>query len=490
MSKTTPSPSSSSAGSEAEAERVALLRAAERKLSPVVVIGAFACIFINYIDRTNLSFASVGGMSEAIGLSSTAYGLGSGLFFISYALCQLPSNIAISHFGGPIWMAGTIAAWGTIAACFAAVKSTAGFLALRFLLGIFEASAFPGMIFYVSMFYPKDRTQMPMTAIVMGILVSQCAGAALAAGLLSLDGLGGLAGWQWLFLIEGLACILVSAYWLFAMPRSIQHCRYLTQEERNVLDAEMEKQRLTERQYAHGSYGEQIKHACQNPVTFAAAFWYFFYFLSYYGLLYFCPLIVQAVLGRPPTKNGRPDIMAVGLTAIPFAAAALWQVLFSFHSQRRGEKRWHIVGSWLVAGAFMFSMPAAMTASPAAGMGVLVCTTMFIYGAFSVSSSYVMQLLGAERATGGAIMNSLGNLGGFVGPYVIGALKDATGSYHPSMYMMAAGLVIAAAVVAAFNPKWAEAKSMPNAGRAAEAIAQGEAEAGVAEAPAAPAAAK
>jgi MFS family permease len=517
------SPSSAaSASASAEAERVALRRA-ERKLSPVVVFGAFLTIFINYIDRTNLSFgesrealfawrracrpsravltktkpnkttpplppkkkktnttASVGGMSEAIGLSSTVYGLGSGLFFISYALCQLPSNIALDYFGGPSWMAATVALWGTVAALFAAVKTSAGFLALRFLLGIFEASAFPGMLLYISLFYPKDRTQMPMTGIIAGILLSQCAGAALATGLLSLDGRGGLAGWQWLFLIEGLACILVSAYWLFVMPRSIQHCRYLTQEERDILDAEMAKQKMGERQHARGTYGVQIKHALSNPITLTAGLFYFFYFLSYYGLLYFArecdlqcdlcfavgswvgfcdaaprrvcarerktkksfrdaaprpttllpssfppppppqqkkkqtALIIQAVLGRPTVSNGRPDIVAVALTAVPFAAAAIWQVAFSFHSQRRKEKRWHVVASWLAAAVFMLAMPAAMTASPAAGMVVLVGATMGIYGAFSVSSSYVMELLGAERAVGGAIMNSIGNLGGFV----------------------------------------------------------------------------
>lgn len=226
-------------------------------------------------------------MSEAIGLSSTVYGLGSGLFFISYALCQLPSNIALDFFGGPYWMAATVALWGIIAALFAAVKSAGGFLALRFLLGIFEASAFPGMLLYISLFYPKDRTQMPMTGIIAGILLSQCAGAALATGLLSLDGRGGLAGWQWLFMIEGLACILVSAYWLFVMPRSIQHCRYLTQEERDILDGEMAKQKLAERQHARGTYGAQITHALRNPITLTAGLFYFFYFLSYYGLLYF-----------------------------------------------------------------------------------------------------------------------------------------------------------------------------------------------------------
>lgn len=126
---------------------------------------------------------------------------------------QLPSNIALDFFGGPLWISFICFTWGAVAAGFAGIKNEATFLALRFLLGIFEAGAFPGMVYYVSCFYPRNRTQVPMTAIVMGILVSQCVGAAMAAGFLSMDGIAGMRGWQWLFLIEGLLCVLVSLYW-------------------------------------------------------------------------------------------------------------------------------------------------------------------------------------------------------------------------------------------------------------------------------------
>jgi MFS family permease len=137
----------------------------------------------------------------------------------AYALL---SCSALDFFGGPLWMSFICFAWGVVAASFAGIKNQATFLALRFLLGIFEAGAFPGMVFYVSTLYPRNRTQVPMTAIVMGILVSQCVGAAMAAGFLSMDGIHGMRGWQWLFLIEGLMCVLVSMYWVFVMPRSIE----------------------------------------------------------------------------------------------------------------------------------------------------------------------------------------------------------------------------------------------------------------------------
>lgn len=129
------------------------------------------------------------------------------------AVFQLPSNIALDFFGGPLWISFICATWGAVAAAFAGIRNEATFLALRFLLGIFEAGAFPGMVYYVSCFYPRNRTQVPMTAIVMGILVSQCVGAAMAAGFLSMDGIAGMRGWQWLFLIEGLMCVAVSLYW-------------------------------------------------------------------------------------------------------------------------------------------------------------------------------------------------------------------------------------------------------------------------------------
>lgn len=444
-----------------------LMISAERKMAFRFLFGVFITIFINYIDRTNLAFASVQ-LNADIGLSPSVYGLGSGLFFISYAFFQLPSNIALDFFGGPIWISFICFTWGAVAAGFAGIKSEATFLLLRFLLGIFEAGAFPGMVFYVSMFYPRHRTQVPMTAIVMGILISQCVGAAMAAGFLSMDGLGGLRGWQWLFLIEGLMCVLVSAYWFFLMPRSIQGMTFLSEEERDVLQEIMDEQASQEKKHeGHRTwkgYWSKIKSACHNPVTFAAAAWHFFYFWAYYGIIYWAPMFVNAVLGKPlASKSTKADVTTVLLTAIPYAAAAVWQVIYSWHSQYREEKRWHIVGSWMSAAVLMCLLPTAMKSSVTAAFAVFILTTMFVYGAFSISQSYLSGLLGAERGMGGAIQNSIGNLGGFVGPYVIGALYQGTGSHHSGMYVMGAGLAMSCVIVAAYQPRWSEAKAMPHA---------------------------
>eukprot|EP00775_Hariotina_reticulata_P010519 gene10519-10679_t len=381
-----------------------LIDSAERKMAGRFLFGVFITIFINYIDRTNLAFASVQ-LNADIGLSPSVYGLGSGLFFISYALCQLPSNIALDFFGGPMWISFICLTWGAVAAGFAGIKNEATFLALRFLLGIFEAGAFPGMVYYITMFYPRSRTQVPMTAIVMGILVSQCVGAAMAAGFLSMNGLGGLRGW-------------------FLMPRNIQGMKFLTEEERDALQFVMDDQASQEKVHtgdrSWAGYWSKIKSALHNPVTLTSAAWNFFYFWAYYGIIYWAPMLVNAVMKRPlSAKSSHIDITAVLLTAIPYGAAAVWQVLFSWHSQKRNEKRWHVATSYCTAAILMCLLPTAMKSSVPGSFAVFIMCTMFVYGAFSICQSYISGLLGAERGMGGAIQNSIGNLGGFVGPYVI-----------------------------------------------------------------------
>lgn len=175
-------------------------------------------------------------------------------------------------------------------------------------------------------------------------------------------------------------------------------------------------------------------------------------------------MFVNAVLGKPlATKSTKADVTTVLLTAIPYACAAIWQVLYSWHSQRRDEKRWHVVASWLSAAILMCLLPTAMKTNTAGAFAVFILTTMFVYGAFSISQSYISGLLGAERGMGGAIQNSIGNLGGFVGPYVIGALYEKSGSHFNGMYVMGSGLAVAALIVAAYQPHWSEAKAMPHA---------------------------
>lgn len=185
---------------------------------------------------------------------------------------------------------------------------------------------------------------------------------------------------------------------------------------------------------------------------------------AYYGIIYWAPMLVNAVLHKPlASKSTHADVKTVLLTAIPYAAAAVWQVLYSWHSQRRNEKRFHIVGSWMAAAVCMCLLPTAMKGSTAAGFAVFILCTMFVYGAFSISQSHISGLLGAERGMGGAIQNSIGNLGGFVGPYVIGAAYQSTGNHHAGMYIMGAGLAVSCIIVGIYKPRWSEARAMPHA---------------------------
>ncbi|WIA15939.1 hypothetical protein OEZ85_012682 [Tetradesmus obliquus] len=163
---------------------------------------------VSYIDRTNLSFASIQ-LSRDLGLSSTVYGLGSGAFFLAYAAGQLPANLLLLRFGGPAWLAAITVVWGLAASAFALVCGPVSFVLLRLLLGLAESGALPGVWYYVSQFYPADKTTLPYSLIETGITVSQVVAAPVAAGLLLLDGVGGLRGWQWLFLLEGLPALLL-----------------------------------------------------------------------------------------------------------------------------------------------------------------------------------------------------------------------------------------------------------------------------------------
>ncbi|KAF6252592.1 major facilitator superfamily domain-containing protein [Scenedesmus sp. NREL 46B-D3] len=237
-------------------------------------------MFVNYIDRTNLSFAAVQ-LNKDIGLDHQTYGLGAGLFFCAYASMQVPANMIMAKIGGPIWL-GTIGMlWGITAACFASLRSVPQFLALRFLLGVFEAGALPGMWSYLSHFYSRQRITIPLGYLMGSLIVSQALGAPIAAGLLSLDGKGGLRGWQWLFLVEGVLACIVAAAWFF-MPRDVDAIKGLTVVEKAALHASMAHQCKPASNPVKALLG-----ALRNPAVWIDGGGIeFFRGVAFYGLMY------------------------------------------------------------------------------------------------------------------------------------------------------------------------------------------------------------
>lgn len=428
----------------------AALKSAERKLFWRVLLLNVALMFVNYLDRTNLSFASVQ-LNKDIGLSKEVYGLGAGLFFATYAGMQVPANLVLTKIGGPIWL-GTIAlCWGVVAACFALIRDVPSFLVLRCLLGFFEAGALPGMWAYLSHFYSKARITLPLGWLMGSLIVSQALGAPIAAGLMALDGLGGLQGWQWLFLIEGALAVIVAIAWFF-MPRDIDAVRSLTSEEKAALHASLESHHKPVTSAMTALAG-----ALRNPVVYVAGLGIkFFRDIAFYGLMYWLPLVIESLLGGGNTKEGKTHIYAILLTAVPFCLAAICQMLTSWHSQRRNERRAYLVGFWLTGVVSLALLPLPQMAGSSVGAFVLLSLgVMGVFGVEGISISFYLGLMGGEKGLGIAVINMLGSLGGFVGPYVIGALAQATHTYNSAMWLLAGCLAVASMNVVLTNETWA-----------------------------------
>ncbi|PRW57891.1 hypothetical protein C2E21_3748 [Chlorella sorokiniana] len=555
-----------------QSEQGRLLASAERKLSWRILPGLAMLSIVNQLDRANLSFASVT-MNKDLGISTATYGLGSGLYFIGYACCQIPANMLLSRIGGPRWLASICVIWGIIAGCFGAINSTASFLVMRMLLGIAEvcdtcwaasnprvrttnrairrsaawqSGAIPGMWTYVASFYLPHRCTIPMTMVMAGITVAQVIGAPLAAALLQMDGIAGLEAWRWLFIIEGIPAILLGFYWWFFMPHSPATAPMLSEAEGAALtsamaaahrhEAEEQQAQLIGDMKAKGlkgalrplslgatappsgvkgaahqggsdlkagrpgspaaAGGEQqpgrpprrtlaedwasLLLALRAPVVWSGAVWRMFYCTCLNGFTFFTPLIIKSLLGVSATS----DTQVVLLTAVPWACAALTHLFNSMHSQRVGERRWHICVPWMAGSICLYCLATAADAGKVSALLVLILAVMGVNGADGPDVSWLTSMLTApERLLGHPFINMIANIGGFVGPYVIGAINTQTGSYDGSYYFMAACGTTAALLVALFPTRWSHVPALKHGDRlqGAETAAAGtEAEAGAA----------
>eukprot|EP00877_Chromochloris_zofingiensis_P003259 jgi/Chrzof1/12934/Cz07g13020.t1 len=452
------------------ADEARLYRSAERKA--LCCIMPFICLmcFINYLDRTNLSFASLT-MNPQLGLSAAQYGLGSGMFFLGYAFFQVPSNMCLLKVGGPRWLAIIVVCWGVVAACMAAMTNVSSYLGIRLVLGICEAGAFPGFWYYLSTFFPEDRITVPYAIINITLVLTQVVGVPMAAGILTLDGAGRLYGWQWLFLIGGLAAVVIGYPVWFCLPMNIEKAKFLSLEEkRALLRANMTAAAQNHAVFDIHAMWPAFKGAIGSPVVLYGSFWRMFQNMGYYAIIHWAPLLVgQIVDSNQSTSSTHVAANVVLLVAVPFGAAAIFQAINSWHSQRTHERRWHIVVPWAVGGIMLCVLPSAMSHSPTAGLAVLAVAAMGVNSADGINVGWVGSLLhGPQRAMGLAVFDSISGLGGFVGPYIVGALYDRTGNYSASIWTLGAAMLVAALMVLCFNPRcaskgpvWALGRSTP-----------------------------
>lgn len=401
-----------------------------RRISWRIVPFIMLLYFIAYIDRVNIGFAALT-MKGDLGFSASILGFGAGIFFWGYFLFEVPSNIALHKFGARIWIARVMVTWGIISAGMALVQGPTSFYVMRFLLGAAEAGFFPGIILYLSYWFPA-RNRAGVTAFFMAAApISTALGSPLSAALLEMNGVMGLAGWQWMFILEAIPAVLLGVVVFFFMTDRPEQAKWLKEDERTWLVNKMNAEAASKGCSAHAS----IWSGLTNPRVLALALIYFGTSAGLYTLGIWAPQII---------KQLGVSSMTVGfLNAIPPMVSVVAMVLWSRHSDRTGERTWHVIIACLAASA---GLVIAATANSI--FGLIAALTIVNVGIscakpplWSMPTTF---LTGTAAATGIATINSIGNLGGFAGPAMIGWVKDQTGSYAGGLYFVAGLLVISA----------------------------------------------
>jgi len=434
---------------ESEIERSAMRRIGLR-LVPFLILA----YFVSFLDRVNVGFAAIQ-MNHDVGLTATLFGWGAGIFFLGYFLMEVPSNLMLERFGARLWIARIMATWGVISMAMALVQGPWSFIALRFLLGVAEAGFFPGVILYLTYWFPSAYRARIVGIFMISIPISSFLGSPISGALLSLNGWG-LAGWQWLFILEGLPAVLMAGAVLWFLPDGPRHAAWLPEAERNWLKGRLreESARNAARTGGTGSPSLGTMLRDRRLILFAAI--YFGSTASSYGLTFWTPQIVKSY-GLTNFETGL-------LNSVPYGVASVAMILWGRHSDKVGERRWHLAIPFLVLAAGL------------AG-GTVLSGILPLVGALTVAAVGVYMLKGpfwalateelppAAAAASIAAINAVGNLGGFLGPYLIGAIKDATGSFTLAL----TPLILFALISAGLSLVPGRARAVASAPRAAPA---------------------
>jgi sugar phosphate permease len=404
------------------------------KISWRLIPYIFVLYLLAYLDRVNVGFAAVE-MKHDLLLSNTVYGTGAGIFFLGSSLFDLPSNLLLNKVGPRLWIARIMITWGLIATGMMFVRGPHTFYVMRFFLGVSEAGFFPGMILYLTYWFPSRERARAVAKFMTATSIAGVVGGPLSSALLKLDGRGGLHGWQWLFLVEGVPTILFGISVLLLLKDHPDDAAWLTEPEKKWLDAELER----DRSEGGATANHHLLDAFKLPMVWVLAGIFFLDQIGVYTVNLWMPLVLSSFLhaGGDPAGASIVDRYAT----VPYIAAAIFTVLVGWNSDRTGERRGHIAACLLLSAlgfgsaAYAHSLVTALCAMSLAAMGY-----WSLMGPFWALPTRV---LGGQAAAGGvAIITIVGGLGGFSGPYMTGRLRDLTHSYTAGL------LVIGAAAVA------------------------------------------
>jgi sugar phosphate permease len=410
-----------------------------RKVDMRIVPFLFFCYILAYLDRVNVGFAKLQ-MLKALSLSDAAFATGAGIFFIGYFFFEVPSNVALKKFGARMWIARIMVSWGIVSACMIFVRGEVSFNALRFLLGIVEAGFFPGVIYYLTLWYPSRLRSTRTAWFVAAIAVSGVIGNPVSGWIMDVfSGVGGLAGWQWLFLAEGIPSVVVGIWVIFYLDSSIEEAKWLTPEEKALLAKNIVAEEKDKTEH-------RLVDAFKSIKVWVLCVIYFTLMIGLYGIAFWLPTIVKAF--------GIKGYLGVGLiTAIPYGVAVIGMILLSNHSDKTGERRLHYVFT-ATGGAIGLILSGVFASNPVLAIIFLSIGTLGVIGAmplfWPLPSAF---LTGTAAAAGIGIVNSVGNLGGYIGPNVPVWAKLISTDRSMALYIIAGILMVGALITYFFIPK-------------------------------------
>jgi MFS family permease len=416
------------AGSALTDVQESAIKKAAWRLVPVLALG----YFFAYLDRTSVGFAALT-MNHDIGLTASQFGYGAGLMFVAYCLCEVPSNLAMYRFGARRWIARILITWGIAAAATALAVGPKSFYLVRLLLGVGEAGFFPGVIFYLTLWFPAHYRTRVLAWFTVGTPISSLVGGPVSVWLLHQNGAFGLAGWQWMFIVEGLPACLLGFWVLRVLADSPKQAAWLTPAERDGLQSLLNSERTSTHK------NESFLPALRDPRVYILALISFSFSLGSYGVAIWLPQIL---------KSHGLSLTATGwLSAVPYFFATIGLLLWAGHVDRTGKRISNLAYSCLLGAAAMVFAVLFNSLVPA-----LIGITLALVGTISARTIFFTipaRFLDGQAAAGGiAVINAIGAFGGFVGPYLMGVLKERTGSFSAGMLAMAA-ILLAATVLSA-----------------------------------------
>jgi MFS family permease len=407
------------------------------KILPIVMLG----MFISYIDRANLGVIA-GPLSLDLGLTAASFGLAAGFFYIGYLVFEIPSNMILSKVGARLWLGRIMLTWGIVTVGMAFMQNEVTLYIMRFLLGLAEAGYSPGVALFLALWFPAHLLPRAYSYLNLAVPIALCIGSVVTSSILLLDGVGGVAGWRWVFIIEGIPAIALAIYIFFALPSTPAKAKWLTDEEKDYLASS-----TTQPQSAEAHTFKAFTGAMRRPSLWVFAATYFSMLIGYWSITYFLPTIVKEQFGLGVVESGF-------VSAIPWVIAAISMFIVLRSIKRTGDRKWHLTG--LMAAAAIGLFLGVISGNPFLALGGITIAAIGFFGALSTFQATILQVYaGALAAVSIAFVNSVGNLSGLVGPYILGALTDSTGSTSAGLLLMS-GFFAIATVLTYFLISWAD----------------------------------